>query len=149
MHVNLWLIIAAIALLGGVFAHDHYETKRANREAAANMKLTADITAEKANRATEHADRRRADETVTSLQEQLDRINRPAQPVSVYCRPAKLPTATREGHAAASTDDPAIGDGAEGPLRDIGIAVDAVRREQQSNAARQRALMKWERERTH
>lgn len=146
------LAIAAAGLLAVVakWKHDAGLLKVERKEHAAVIKqMNAVLAGERANRNTEAADRSAADEKAKSLEAELAAIRRTAQPVSVYCRPARVPGAAQEGGTAAVADGPAGGPGAEGPLRDIGGALADVWREQQSNAARARALIEWEQARTH
>jgi hypothetical protein len=143
-------IYAAIALaFAGLLAKDHFITKRLNKARAELSQANANLAAERKYRQTEQDDRRRSDAAVTSLQAELDRINGAPKPVSVFCRPATLPGTAGQGQPATGSDGSPIGQGAEGPLRDIGAAVADVWREHQSNAARQRALIQWELDRTH
>lgn len=143
-------IWAAIALaFAGLIARDHFVTKSRNAAVARANAAESNLAAERKNRQTEQDDRRRADAAVTSLQAELDRINGLPKPVSVYCRPATVPGTASQGHPATGPDGAPIGQGAESPLRDIGAAVADVWREHQSNAARHRALIQWELDRTH
>jgi len=137
----------AIAIGLGYWRYNYVVHARDKAEAAL-VTANATLAGERIARATEQADRRKADESAKSLEAELARINSAPKPVSVYCRPAHLPSAS-EGGAAAGVDVAAVRSGAEEPLRDIGIALSDVWREQQSNAARQRALIEWERSRSH
>lgn len=144
--------LAAAGLLAVVakWKHDAGLLKSERKEhAAAISQLNAVLEGERANRKTEQDDRRLADEKAKSLEAELAAIRGAPQPVSVYCRPARVPGAAGEGGSAAIDDGGAGGPGAEGPVRDIGGALADVWREHQSNAARARALIDWERARTH
>lgn len=145
------LIGYGIAVLVIAGAYWRYTYVLNQRDAATELvtDLTGKLAAEKKNRATEQADRRKADASAQSLEDELTRLRKPHPVASVYCRPASVPGPASQGGSSASPDDPAVRGGPEAPLRDIGAAVDAVRIEQQTNAARQRALIEWERSRTH
>jgi hypothetical protein len=146
--IRLYAYAAIAAAIGLLLWHDHWISRKYKAAHAEASQLTATLTAERANRKIEQDDRRRADASVKSLEAQLASINQPSKPVSVFCRPARVSAASESG-TAAEPSSAATGDGAAEPLRDIGAAVEAVRIEQQSNAARQRALIEWELARTH
>jgi hypothetical protein len=148
MSIKFILIGLAVAALGGILWHDHWISKKYQATKAELVQANATITAEREVRKIEQDDRRRADESAKSLEAELARIGSAPKPVSVFCRPARVSPAG-EGGTAPELASAAAGDGTEGPLRDIGAAVDAVRVEQQTNAARQRALIEWEIARTH
>lgn len=141
---------AAIALaIGFLVWREHHAVQRAKTLAAENSQLTVIIAAERKNRAIEQDDRRKADESAKSLETELARIRSAPLPVSVWCRPTHLPAAAGQSGAAYGAPGAPNGSGVEEPLRDIGAAVADVWREQQTNTARQLALIDWELARTH
>lgn len=151
MPLKLYATIGAAILIAGLLWHDHIGWQKLKAAKAEATQLQATLAGERQNRAIEQADRRRADAAVTSLQAKLDDINRRASesaPV-VLCKRARVPSATGEGLAASVVGSATDTGRNEGPLRDIGSALGAARREAESNAARYEALIKWESERTH
>lgn len=152
MGLQAKLIAAGVvlALLGGLLWREKWLVDHLKQSHAETAAARAALATEKANRKTEHEDREKADASVVSLQGELDRIQHTAaEPVSVYCRPAKLPSAASQGGSAAGPAGPAIGPGAEEPFQDIGRALSDVWIEHESNDARHRALIDWERVRSH
>lgn len=147
---NRWTYYAmAAAAFAFVLWREHHATHRANQLAAEKATLTATLASERANRATEQTDRRKADEAAKSLEAELASIRNAPAPVSVYCRPARVPSAASEGRAAAGTAGSAAGPGVESPTVDVGNLVRDLWIEAQSNNARHAALIEWERNRTH
>lgn len=146
--MRIYAIIAAVLALAGAALYWKHVTGELTQARAENVTLTATIAQERANRAIEQADRKHNDETVISLQDQLADLFKPHPAPVVYCR-ARLPSATPESIAATGASSAAVSGSNEGPLSDIGPALDAARLELETNAARQQALIRWEQERTH
>lgn len=141
------LIAAAIAVIAlaayAKWTHDRLVHWKGRAEV-----VEAKLTLERKARATEQADRRKADDAAKSLEAELERIRNVPPAPSVLCRPRRAGV-PGEGGATASAADTAIRSGAEEPLQDIGAALADVWREHQSNAARHRGLIEWERQRSH
>lgn len=146
---NLKFALIAVLAIGGFLYHDKLGWDLAKKRKAEAAVLTATLETERANRKTEQDDRSKADASTISTQGELATISEPKPAVRVYCRPAIMPSATVESAATAVTDAATAGEGPEGALRSVGDLLEAVRVEQQSNAARQRALIEWEQNRTH
>lgn len=147
--LRLWLIAGGLALLGGLLWHDHHLSRLLKAEHVEKQQALATLEGERANRATEQKDRSRADAITTKLQTEIDSIRRAPTDYSVLCRATRLPRPAFEGHSPALADGAAIGRSVEEPALDIAAALDAVRVEHQTNAARARALIEWEKARTH
>lgn len=145
---RIYLYAAAALVIGGLYWRYTYVVNQRDAAEILVTNLTASLKTERANRKIEQDDRRRADESAKSLETELAAIRNAPKPHSVFCRPASV-SAASQGGTAPGADDAAAGGSPEEPLRDIGAAVDAVRIEQQTNAARQRALISWEENRTH
>jgi hypothetical protein len=146
--IRLYAYLAVFLVIAGILAHDKYLSIKVKEKAAQVKDLTRDLVNERNYRIIEIKDRKQADETAKSLEDELARIRSAPKPVSVYCRPAHLPAAS-EGGAAPGVAGAAAGPGAEEPLQDIGLALSDVWIEHETNAARARALIEWERGRTH
>ena len=146
--LRAWLGLAALLALAGILWHDHWMTRRYNAKAAEVRTVTATLEQERKAREIEQADKRKADETAKSLQAELDRIAAAPKPVSVFCKPARLPSSGESGTSAIA-HDPAAGSGATEALTDVGSLLRDAWIETQSNYARQRALIEWEKARTH
>lgn len=153
-----WKLILAgvvLAALGGLLAHDHWVTKRLNAAKRENATLQATIDQIEKARATEQADRRKADESAKSLEAELARIRSEPKLTGVRCRTI-APIMPREGGAATVAHDPAT-ESVEGvpdadpvgPERDVSAGVDWYGTSCAATAATLRALQAWETARSH
>ncbi len=138
----------AVLAIGGVLAHDHLQTQRANRLAREKAVVEAQLANAGKLIETMKADAALNKETSHALAERLSSIDRTRTAISVRCRPASAVVST-EGGAAAGTDDPAERGSVEAPLRDIGVALEDARIEAQRNNARFLSLQEWEKARGH
>lgn len=146
---RIYLYAAAVLVIGGLYWRYTYVVHQRDAAEILVTNLTATLAGERKNRAIEQADRRQADEIVKPVEVKLARIAVTPDPVGVYCRPAKLPAAASQSGSPASVVSAPVDRGPEAPLRDIGSALGAARREAESNNARNEGLIKFEIERKH
>jgi len=146
--IRFYLIGAlALALAASIWWQDRTQ-KKLNATRVELSQKNAELEARDKLIETERNDRKLADVAATNLQTELDAIRAARKPVSVYCRPASVSTAAESG-ASAVPDGSSLGSSPEGAFQDIGAALADVWEEHESNNARHRALIEWERNRTH
>lgn len=148
MPLRLYLYAAAALAIGFLVWREHHAVQRNKVLAAENSQLTATIVQERANRKIEQDDRRLADEIVKPVEIAVAHIATRPDPVGVFCR-TSLPSSTSKGGSPTSTPSAAVDRGPEAPLRDIGSALGAARREAETNNAIHEGLIRFEVERTH
>lgn len=151
------LVVAAITAL---IARDHIRTKRLNQYKRDVATLTQTIEAERQARATEQADRRQADATITQLNADLADLRSTPPITGVRCRTAR-PSVPGEGGGAAATDgagtgavaglprEPAGGDGPFGPELDVSAGVDWYASKCAEQAVMWARMQEWDRARSH
>lgn len=147
--LKAWLALGAVIAIGALLWHDHHLSRLYKAEKANSAAITATLEQERANRKTEANDRKLADEIAQPVAVKVARIATRPDPVGVYCRAPKLPASASESRGTASPPDPAVNRSPEAPLRDIGSALGAARREAETNNAIHEGLIRFEVERTH
>ena len=156
----MWQLKAGIAAIvlaafGYVLFREHMAIARANKLAATNVILEANLTREREIRATMETDRKHADETAQALAADLARIRSEPRITGVrICRApaATVPTEGRsasgiEGASAGRVEGTAAGDSDTGI--DISDAIDDYATDCATVGAIARRWQEWDAARTH
>lgn len=152
--IKLWLILGAIAAIGGLLWHDKMGWDKLKSRNAELAQANATIASEKVNRAIEQQDRRQADESAKRLQDELNRIR--DQPVlsGVRCTAPRLPRTASQSNPAtavngeAARPEPEVS--GEDPVgRDVSAGLTEYGKQCEATAATLEALQAWELQRSH
>lgn len=142
------------AFVGFLLIREHVAVAGRKAEHVARLQAETALVTERANRAIEQADHRRADDAAKATQTELDRIR--SQPVltGVRCTAPRLSKPTSESGTASSADashtgreSPVLG---EDPLgTDVSLGLTDYGKKCEATAATLSALQAWETARTH
>lgn len=142
--IRIYVIIAAVAIIGALLWHDHRLTQKLEATRAELVTANATLSAERAAREHEIAN---AKEHSDAYEKQLAdlRAHPPIGPVRLCKRPAMPATST--AGAARESDAPTGGRVEEPNEEDIGPAIDGYVNDCEAVAARLDSLQGWIRSR--
>lgn len=151
---RLYAVLALAALLAGAVYHDHLGWQRAKANSARAAVAESAFMSERAARASEQADRSKADASAIHFDDTSSGIRGEPAIAGVRVCPA-VPRTARQGRAAAIPDETPTGRVESPPAAnpdagiDVSVEVDAYGTDCAITAAQLLELQTWERGRDH